>query len=63
MKLDDVPEHKLERVEAFVSVLEGGALADALMSVCLGYRQRGVKLDHLKEKLARTLESKQAETP
>lgn len=52
----DVPEAKLKRLEAFIAFLEGGALADALMSLVVAYGTRGTKIEHLKEKLARSLE-------
>lgn len=50
---------RLKRIEEFISWLGGGELADSLMSLFVAYEQRGVKIEHLKEKLARTLEQQQ----
>ena len=58
-----LPDAKLKRVEEFISFLGGGELGDALMSLVVAYQQRGVKIDHLKEKLSRTLEQQQEERP
>ena len=52
-----VPEKKLDRIQTFIGVLEGGSLADALMSLVVAYQQRGLKITHLKEKLARVADS------
>lgn len=58
MSVTDVPDTKLKRAEEFVSCLGGGELADALMSLIVGYQQRGVRIEHLKERHARLMEEK-----
>ncbi len=61
MSVTNVTDVKLKRIEDFISFLGGGDLADALMSLHVGYQQRGQKIDRLKEKLARSLEQYQTE--
>lgn len=54
-----VSDAKLKRIREFISWLGGGELSDALMSLFVAYDQRGTKIEHLKDKLARGLEQYQ----
>lgn len=58
MSLLDVSEEKMKRIHDFLSVLEGGTLADAVMSLVVAYQQRGVEITHQKGKLSRFLEQR-----
>jgi hypothetical protein len=54
-----VSDAKLKRVQQFISVCEGGALADALMTLVLAYEHQLKKVETLKDRHARLLELQQ----
>jgi len=49
---------KLKRVNDFISVCEGGALADALMTLVVAHESQEGRIERLKEKHARLMEEK-----
>lgn len=47
---------KMERIQKFISFLEGGALADALMTLVVAYEGQEARIERLKERIARSVQ-------
>jgi hypothetical protein len=45
----DVSSEDLRQIQMLIAVLDGGAIAEALMSLVLSYERRGVAIDRLKK--------------
>jgi hypothetical protein len=46
----------MERIQKFISFLEGGALADALMTLVVAYEGQEARIERLKERIARSVQ-------